>query len=749
MELHRYPQEALQVTTQGGKRTAELLCRPVRPASSARSAPPITQPRAASRISLTHCENTVPSVNSVAALLEIATTSDKQNYLMTFKQNPELHIAELHGVSGKKSFSVKDRKEKLKYLSKNNSKLWTYTTKRSSQTKYQKETSMQNEKCEYEVKTDQLDISMNKVFENSQTCKPEKVLELELETLRQQREAAEHAVRLARQELESVGEARDWYSGQMKHSQQLRAEVAQQADALRQEVDTLTLANQGLRKNIENLENEISLQKKIIQEEPTTCERSTKEELKRQKAALEEANQLLTIQIQSADSLNENLNADKMELQASICNNSKEIEFLRDTNNKLRENSKELQNEITNARSELVSCNKKAIDLKENVECLMAEKEDLLNQFKAEKRDLQNLIEGLEQVHSIIMKNQEFDQISNKNLDESHLIIKEKLLLSENKLQEQKNVNEKILKENEELKLINIGLISSLNSCKEKLLGLEEKYKSLKSEKNINENKKIKSLEGKILDKDAEIKSYIKKIDTFSSSMEIFKKTEVHNQNKLKSILEENISLKQIKKESEKTELRLNSELNRLEIKCHDLIETVNLNEGKFNQINQIQSIELKKISSQLAKSEKKLSECENERKIHRKQLRQMQLALKNSLLHIRGLRTILETSLPVYKRETTFDEESLSSLLSLDAASDERPRLNSLRLCLAGLRREVGELNISLGSSDLSGTTSPSDPLSFLEDCPARDVSEGSNTPSLHLASSFSSPSSSPEQRR
>ena len=82
MELHRYPQDALQVTTQGGKRTAELLCRPIRPASSARSAPPIPQPRAATKISLTHCENTVPSVNSVAALLEIATTSDMTKLLL-------------------------------------------------------------------------------------------------------------------------------------------------------------------------------------------------------------------------------------------------------------------------------------------------------------------------------------------------------------------------------------------------------------------------------------------------------------------------------------------------------------------------------------------------------------------------------------------------------------------------------------------------------------------------------------------
>eukprot|EP00091_Calanus_sinicus_P016622 TRINITY_DN36077_c0_g1_i1.p1 TRINITY_DN36077_c0_g1~~TRINITY_DN36077_c0_g1_i1.p1 ORF type:complete len:137 (-),score=6.19 TRINITY_DN36077_c0_g1_i1:123-533(-) len=131
-----------------------------------------------------------------------------------------------------------------------------------------------------------------------------------------------------------------------------------------------------------------------------------------------------------------------------------------------------------------------------------------------------------------------------------------------------------------------------------------------------------------------------------------------------------------------------------------------------------------------------------------------MQLALKTSLHHIRGLRTIIEDShnLPAPK----FDEQTLSNLLHLNGAT-ERPKLSALKLCLADLRQDVRELNMQLsdrsrGSTpttyperQVDGTETPT----FLDRFQGSTISpsHSSGTPSLNISSS-SSLNTSPEHR-
>ena len=103
------------------------------------------------------------------------------------------------------------------------------------------------------------------------------------------------------------------------------------------------------------------------------------------------------------------------------------------------------------------------------------------------------------------------------------------------------------------------------------------------------------------------------------------------------------------------------------------------------------------------------LNSLREEQSVHRKQLKQLQVALQTSLSHIRGLKvsaspprgTIL-TSHQVLMQQSSpgsiqseIDEAALKDLLQL---VPNRPRLTGLKLCLADLRRDVKELNLQLG---------------------------------------------------
>ena len=103
------------------------------------------------------------------------------------------------------------------------------------------------------------------------------------------------------------------------------------------------------------------------------------------------------------------------------------------------------------------------------------------------------------------------------------------------------------------------------------------------------------------------------------------------------------------------------------------------------------------------------LNSLREEQSVHRKQLKQLQVALQTSLNHIRGLkvsvsppRGTLFTSHQVLMEQSStasiqseIDEAALKDLLQL---VPNRPRLTGLKLCLADLRRDVKELNLQLG---------------------------------------------------
>ena len=93
---------------------------------------------------------------------------------------------------------------------------------------------------------------------------------------------------------------------------------------------------------------------------------------------------------------------------------------------------------------------------------------------------------------------------------------------------------------------------------------------------------------------------------------------------------------------------------------------------------------------------------------MHRKQLKQLQVALQTSLTHIRGLKVdftiricsftshqVLMQQSNTSSIQSEIDEAALKDLLQL---VPNRPRLTGLKLCLADLKRDVKELNLQLG---------------------------------------------------
>ena len=79
---------------------------------------------------------------------------------------------------------------------------------------------------------------------------------------------------------------------------------------------------------------------------------------------------------------------------------------------------------------------------------------------------------------------------------------------------------------------------------------------------------------------------------------------------------------------------------------------------------------------------------------MHRKQMKQLQVALQTSLNHIRSLKVLMQES-SATSIQSEIDETTLKDLLQL---VPNRPRLTGLKLCLADLKRDVKELNLQLG---------------------------------------------------
>ena len=151
-----------------------------------------------------------------------------------------------------------------------------------------------------------------------------------------------------------------------------------------------------------------------------------------------------------------------------------------------------------------------------------------------------------------------------------------------------------------------------------------------------------------------------------------------------------------LRKENEASSVSIDNLTQQLEIKTKDQKEQLHLEKIKTNNLLK----ETNRIQKLFEDQQKANTQMEKEKLIHENQMKQLLLALRTSLNHIKSLRKIIE--------ETNFllpcdlDEVSLSDLLNPNSSMD-RPALGSLRLSLNGLSKDMRALNSELsdGFSD------------------------------------------------
>jgi len=166
------------------------------------------------------------------------------------------------------------------------------------------------------------------------------------------------------------------------------------------------------------------------------------------------------------------------------------------------------------------------------------------------------------------------------------------------------------------------------------------------------------------------------------------------------------------------------------------------MHKSEINQLNN----QILKIQKHLCERDNLLTSLREEQSMHRKQMKQLQVALQTSLNHIRSLKVLMQES-SATSIQSEIDETALKDLLQL---VPNRPRLTGLKLCLADLKRDVKELNLQLGDRSRGPTPTGSfrtDTPSFLERFNGNSAeSSGSATPSLLLSSTNSSAQPSPQ---
>ena len=151
-----------------------------------------------------------------------------------------------------------------------------------------------------------------------------------------------------------------------------------------------------------------------------------------------------------------------------------------------------------------------------------------------------------------------------------------------------------------------------------------------------------------------------------------------------------------LRKEKEAMCASMDNLTKKLEIKTKDYKQKLHLEKIKTN--NSLK--EAKRIQKLLEYQQTANTQMEKEKFIHENQMKQLLLALRTSLNHIKSLRIIIE--------ETNFllpcdlEEVSLSDLLNPNSSMD-RPALGSLSLSLNGLSKDMRALNSELsdGFSD------------------------------------------------
>ena len=269
-----------------------------------------------------------------------------------------------------------------------------------------------------------------------------------------------------------------------------------------------------------------------------------------------------------------------------------------------------------------------------------------------------------------------------------------------------KNAHQKLYLENNlrekeilELKSTNASLGDELETCRKCLVDSNNKL-----ELEIDEKENLKRMSNEIVEKE---RKYLSKVESFQIDLN----------EKEKSITDLKCNLSNVKDNYEKVieelshtksveiSLRMENEemrssidhhrdmAEKLEIKLRDQKQQLDLEKLKTNNSNK----ETSRVQKLFEDQQSENTQMEKEKFIHENQMKQLLLALKTSLNHIKSLRIIIEET--NFLLPGAFDEVSLSNLLN-PTSSIDRPSLGSLSLSLNGLSQDMRALNSELSDS-------------------------------------------------
>ena len=692
-------------------------------------------------------------VSNLSELSEMSTLTNVDEDFMTLKMKsnilPELHCAGLSQTERHKHFRMRRKESKLRH---NNRKLSgdinkdyyedTLEERNWVQLKlsYDKHIEHIIEECNLKVESLQHQIS---------SCN------LELAGMKVKLSSSLQAEQLARKELESVTQVRNCYQEQLRQIQSSTVNKVETGELRivegrleEKETGKLIDGERRVEEKLFNLEME-NKEHSLQEEEKRSYERRLlelndivsrdKEELEHLLAAIElekkerdlaegkllsyenlirDAQVRLITMKQENDAANQeleeesSLRKDLEDKLDAVVNENKIIVHenveLKIITKKLEQSSKWAEEKADNLERLLDRKKEEISTLRSELVKLVDGKKDLMEKFDEEKSELELIIDELKSVK--------------RNIERD---------MSQEIEKEDKKINLLVSKQED----ISIEATES---------ALEREFVILKKEKleleqtNAELSEKQKELTGLLSSTRQDLKFYISAEEAIRQD---FHKQRTENGNIEEKNKHLECHLKELSAqilEFKANEVKLNSRIDDLNKQKENLTSSLEARKVELQEI-QTKDQDLKTqicvLKEDAENREALITNLEDQKRTHEGQLAGLHCALKTSFDHIKSLRKAVEES--QQKQTFKLDDNSLDQLLT-STKDLQGSSLSSLKLSLFDLKENLRELNIELGSSSVTPSTSlDRETPSFLDSLQDTVSDSVCLTPSLSLQTS------------
>ena len=692
-------------------------------------------------------------VSNLSELSEMSTLTNVDEDFMTLKMKsnilPELHCAGLSQTERHKHFRMRRKESKLRH---NNRKLSgdinkdyyedTLEERNWVQLKlsYDKHIEHIIEECNLKVESLQHQIS---------SCN------LELAGMKVKLSSSLQAEQLARKELESVTQVRNCYQEQLR---QIQSSTVNKVETGELRIVEGRLEEKETGKLIDG---ERRVEEKLFNLEMENKEHSLQEEEKRSyERRLLELNDIVSRDKEELEHLLAAIELEKKERDLAEGKLLSYENLIRDAqvrlitmkqendaaNQELEEESS-LRKDLEDKLDAVVNENK--IIVHENVELkIITKKLEQSSKWAEEKADnLERLLdrkkEEISTLRSELVKlvdgKKDLMEKFDEEKSELELIIDE---LKSVKRNIERDMSQEIEKEDRKINL----LVSKQEdiSIEATESALEREFVILKKEKleleqtNAELSEKQKELTGLLSSTRQDLKFYISAEEAIRQD---FHKQRTENGNIEEKNKHLECHLKELSAqilEFKANEVKLNSRIDDLNKQKENLTSSLEARKVELQEI-QTKDQDLKTqicvLKEDAENREALITNLEDQKRTHEGQLAGLHCALKTSFDHIKSLRKAVEES--QQKQTFKLDDNSLDQLLT-STKDLQGSSLSSLKLSLFDLKENLRELNIELGSSSVTPSTSlDRETPSFLDSLQDTVSDSVCLTPSLSLQTS------------